>query len=372
MELGTQKFPRTQRRDEAERLGLVADAKKRMIGIDKEALDRQVAEKAAAKQAERARDLYYDQMGDMFSAKLSVLEQQRQEVRTGLAKEVQSFQLEQQRKEQRREWDLSMPEGVKSSMPARIGDVDPRCGPASIQQFEGEDLTAAERKKRQLAQQAAWCAAQVGEKEAAVARVKEQEGLFAAQAAANAAHATYIEAATREARSRLAHATASANGELVQAHQDRAAILRAADEAAKAAELEYQLTNKFQTEDPSCAVSVTAPWRVRKDHFKGFNDSQKADILATQRYQVEELNARRAAEREGDLMFAAQQDAVLRALDMKSQQVEEFKRDQARQAAQFLRTQAVEKAGVEATNKAAYTANMPTDEFFRRFGTSAR
>ena len=33
MELGTQKFPRTQRRDEAERLSLVADAKKRMIGV---------------------------------------------------------------------------------------------------------------------------------------------------------------------------------------------------------------------------------------------------------------------------------------------------------------------------------------------------
>ena len=119
-------------------------------------------------------------------------------------------------------------------------------------------------------------------------------------------------------------------------------------------------------------VSALAPWRVRKDHFKGFNGDQKASILATQAAQVQELAARRAAEKQGDLAFAAQQEAVLRVLEVKAQQVEEFKREQRRAAASFLQTQAAEKSGIERTLKAQYTSNVPGDEFFRRFGTSAR
>ena len=119
-------------------------------------------------------------------------------------------------------------------------------------------------------------------------------------------------------------------------------------------------------------VSSLAPWRVRKDHFKGFNDGQKASILATQREQMDELQARRAAEKQSDLAFAAQQDAVLRALEVKAQQVEEFKREQKRMAASFLQSQAAEKSGIERTLKQVYTSNQPTDEFFKRFGTSAR
>jgi hypothetical protein len=47
----------------------------------------------------------------------------------------------QQGKATRREWDLSRPDAKRLDMPARLGDDDPRCGPASLQRFAGEDLT---------------------------------------------------------------------------------------------------------------------------------------------------------------------------------------------------------------------------------------
>ena len=100
-------------------------------------------------------------MGDMFSKKLSVLEQERQQMRTELAREQNSFQkdfqvrifvgkgllnpascwlltrekspLPPQRKENRREYDLSDPAGLKKDLPNRLGDDDPRCGPSSLQ-----------------------------------------------------------------------------------------------------------------------------------------------------------------------------------------------------------------------------------------------
>lgn len=40
-----------------------------------------------------------------------------------------------------REWDLNRPDAKKTDKPARVGDVDPRCGPSSLQKFDGEDLT---------------------------------------------------------------------------------------------------------------------------------------------------------------------------------------------------------------------------------------
>lgn len=49
-----------------------------------------------------------------------------------------------QGKSTRREWDLSRPDAKKLDVPARLGDDDPRCGPASLQRFAGEDLTVSD------------------------------------------------------------------------------------------------------------------------------------------------------------------------------------------------------------------------------------
>ena len=47
-----------------------------------------------------------------------------------------------------REWDLNDPDTLKKDRPAREGDDDPRCGPSSMQMFDGEDLHKAEREAR--------------------------------------------------------------------------------------------------------------------------------------------------------------------------------------------------------------------------------
>ena len=77
----------------------------------------------------------------------------------------------------------------------------------------------------------------------------------------------------------------------------------------------------------------------RLGHRQGFNDDQKAAVLATQAAQVEELNQRRAAERNEDLAFCAQQEAIRRTLEVRALQVEDFKLAQNKAAAQFLQQQ---------------------------------
>lgn len=43
------------------------------------------------------------------------------------------------------EYDLNDPDALKKDKPARVGDDDARCGPASMQLFDGEDLGKAAR-----------------------------------------------------------------------------------------------------------------------------------------------------------------------------------------------------------------------------------
>lgn len=52
------------------------------------------------------------------------------------------FREKYQKPSSRREWDLNDPETIHKRLPARVSDDDPRCGPSSMQRFDGEDFSA--------------------------------------------------------------------------------------------------------------------------------------------------------------------------------------------------------------------------------------
>ena len=55
--------------------------------------------------------------------------------------DMEGFRQAQQLKHTRREWDLNRPDHKQIDLPARVGDGDARLGPASLQKFDGEDLS---------------------------------------------------------------------------------------------------------------------------------------------------------------------------------------------------------------------------------------
>jgi len=71
------------------------------------------------------------------------------------------------------DYELHDKDALKKQKPARVGDDDPRLGPASLQVFDGEDLRAAERRELQHKQMRNWCIEQDMKKRAA--RIKELE-----------------------------------------------------------------------------------------------------------------------------------------------------------------------------------------------------
>jgi len=86
-----------------------------------------------------------------------------------------------QRKQFRREFDLSNPDGLKNDLPVRIGDDDPRLGVSSLQVLHGEDPDYGRRVTLQKKQQRNWCVAQIQEKDGAHQQQSQADRVFCAR-----------------------------------------------------------------------------------------------------------------------------------------------------------------------------------------------
>ena len=170
-------------RDE-ERRQRFLNAKTRTLGVDVAALDRQVAEKRARKEAERAAEMSYaeEQRQIRRVLEMNLLEERKQQQQDRM--EVAQVVQVQRDPTLTREWDLNNPNALKNEQPPRVGDFDPRCGPSSLQQFSGEDLNKGDRIKMQQMQLNDWTQQAVSVKAEKKRAEAEAEKAYAAQIAA--------------------------------------------------------------------------------------------------------------------------------------------------------------------------------------------
>eukprot|EP00879_Flechtneria_rotunda_P003701 GHRR01003939.1.p1 GENE.GHRR01003939.1~~GHRR01003939.1.p1 ORF type:complete len:208 (+),score=87.68 GHRR01003939.1:149-772(+) len=161
-----------------ERLERILNAKQRLIGVDTNALDAQVAEKQRTKEAEKAAELLYADLTASHAGQLTLGQLDADAARKEWDKELQTFRSTQQGKAITHEWDLNRPDAKSRDSPARLGDNDPRCGPASLQQFAGEDLQIGERVTAQMKQCKAWWDEQSAIKARQAQQQREQQGAY--------------------------------------------------------------------------------------------------------------------------------------------------------------------------------------------------
>merc|ERR1712126_630969 len=102
----------------------IFNARTRIIGVDRAALECQVTERNNAEAVEAARDSAYSR--DMIrNDKLGVLLQERQDKDArNLHKKLNEFRSQYQTPDSRREWDLNNPEFLKIQKPTRESDCD--------------------------------------------------------------------------------------------------------------------------------------------------------------------------------------------------------------------------------------------------------
>jgi hypothetical protein len=352
------------RQFDLERRQRVFDAKRRTIGLDKEALDAQVAERRDRDNMEKA----YNRMGDRdavaMDKHLKMMETEKQRRQRQREIECKEYSLKNIHYESRREFDLNDPLAKRKAVPDRVGDDDPRCGPSSMQKFNGEDLMKEERIRQQRLAQVSFIEQQKFEK-AMLAR-KPDDG-FASQVEEVTALRNNIEEKELALRLELTRKQHAENLYQAAENEEKRKALARANVDANEQELAFHSTDKFLNE---CAPSHYNT-RVIRDAYKGSTRGERMEVANQQRNQVLERELMKATEDHESRQFA-------NTVEMTRKQMVAMERDKQRRRRELTVQMAQDNKKLQAEQhlnlkqqKQIFTNEFSPD-FFAQFGRDHR
>jgi len=276
-----------------ERAARLRDARVRCLGIDKTALDEQVAERKAMESLENDRDKFFDQQRLLMDKHAVVLEREMNHIRAQRDKELEDYRRTFQAKHASREWDLNDPKRVVGSLPARVGDNDLRLGPSSLQKFEGEDLDFGDRKRLQQQQQRNWVQQQTDER--LMKKWMEQDGHRKYEdRAEEMAHRTWqIENSIAQQRRQISETNAAFNKAVADQKRQETLRSRFDNTAKNLEEIHNMMSNDL-------LIESTGPGFRKRADYKGMSREENKQILHEQATQREQLQQRRLHEAEDE------------------------------------------------------------------------
>lgn len=356
----------TRRREmEMERRQRIFDAKRRTIGLDTKTLDAQVAESKMRKQLELQNKNEGAREMAMLDRHLKLQETAKKQMRHDMEKESRAYGMQNLSKQQADTWDLNDPHKLRNDRPMRVGDDDPRCGPASMLKFGGEDLMRDERVRQQRAQQVMFCEQQKFEK--AMLAPDEDTNIRKEMAEMIALR---NEMETEENNLRYGLRKQQQDTNLQTAAQRAQERLEAADQDAQrdAAELHHHSHDPFLNE----AIDQLNPnGKIRRAEYKGSTREERLhgrDVLVDQ---IMERHANKTDDKADDRMMARNQEAVRRQLLLQERQKQRDRRAAAEENARAnLQLRAAKVENTKALNE-LYT-NRFSNDFFEQFGTGTR
>eukprot|EP01007_Sphenomonas_quadrangularis_P002434 NODE_391_length_1550_cov_180.762159_g284_i0.p1 GENE.NODE_391_length_1550_cov_180.762159_g284_i0~~NODE_391_length_1550_cov_180.762159_g284_i0.p1 ORF type:complete len:368 (-),score=85.18 NODE_391_length_1550_cov_180.762159_g284_i0:308-1411(-) len=361
---------RTARMEES-RAARIFDVKTRTIGIDRDALDEQVAEKQRIKDLEKTRDRFLDEQRVAMDQHATFLTRESEKARAQKQIAVDQYRNTYQKKDMRREWDLNNPRRVIDDLPPRIGDEDPRCGAASMQMFDGEDLSASERRRAQADQLKRWVQQQVDERDTKKWLEKDQDRELEERAEEMNQKAYDLEQSVRKQRQQVAAATADFNKQMAEAKRQETMLAKGRTTLQNLQEIQSHLDSDLMTENHMATLNATDPNRFRRDHFKGLSPAQQQAILNEQVAQREELKRRREREAEDDRAWSAHEAQQLRLGTNLERQRNRERRESAMEVAQEQKRQAAEAALRRARERDLYRGEI-TEDFMGKFNSCSR
>ena len=119
------------------------------------------------------------------------------------------------------EWDLNDPDYLRKDVPARVSDDDPRCGIASLQKFQGEDLNARARNQYQKEQLREWSRLQQEDQRRAQQQQHAADQLFHAKQIELDQRAMALQRAEEQCRRDINKSVRSYNDALVSSKKLR-------------------------------------------------------------------------------------------------------------------------------------------------------
>jgi len=324
-------------------------------GRDEAALALQVAERRAAREREREEDVQYAQSVAAVQERMAAAERER------------AAQERDEAARRRENWELAA--ALKAAKREAEREEDRRLvaygGPASMKEFDGEDLAARERRALQAAQMRLWAAQQAEERRIRDEAERKAELDYADHAARFSGECERLEQQRRDEHQRALRD--------LQAFNQQAAMSKRA-----MAEHERQLERRAEADErplsdlnTHVSKNVLSPSRHRPDHFTGFSRDDLRGIRAQQEDQMRDKEARMARERAEEAAFARQQAATLEAAKAAALQEQ---RDRALANRAYLddqRRQADDKRRRELQARQAEGPAIAAD-FFTGFGRSHR
>jgi len=347
------------REEEKARRQRFFDVKARAIGLDTATLARQLEEKKWQQEAEKVAEAQHAQSAILCDQIAMVCEHEKQNQARARQVEAVEFSKKHLRKENRREFALSDPDYLKKDRPAREGDDDPRCGPASIQKFDGEAIEADKtiNKKNYHNLQASWLIEQMEEKKAIKEAERQKEAAYDDQVImANHIRGvmeTHIDATKRSNKK----AESDYNLNLASEHRDRKHY-RIQQEAAASS---LHVTNTLN--DPVL--------NEQKGGIKGMTQEQKSDVYEYNRMQMQIKRDAKRAEQHAEIRHAQSVEeavAVMGSIEHHKAQLEVQRRRAMDQENSVI---AQAQRNMQQHLKGTYS-NQVSGEYFSKFNSTAR
>ncbi|CAH8465812.1 unnamed protein product [Schistosoma mattheei] len=360
------------RRREKERQARIFDSRFRQIGIDDEALKHQVEEKKLRELDEKQRDLAYAADAARNDKIACLFEKRQHDDEKELAKNLNEFRSVHQQPESRREFDLYDPNALKLDRPARVSDDDPRCGVASLQKFDGEDLNLKARMKYQREQLQNWFDRQIEERNRAENAKKEADRLYDLKRRELDQRACELQKAEEQCR-RAINVAMQRYNKLLKEESDQKALLKAKQtEDDNMTEICNAIYGDFLSENPAQAISAFGTNRIIPDRYKGMTLEQIKDIRKSQEEQMKERERQLARQKQEDEEWDNQLLKSSRLGLLIEREIERSTREINRKVAEKnLQLAHEQKAFQDYLNKELYT-NQPTGHYFTQFNTTSR
>ena len=351
---------------ELERRQRIFNAKRRLIGIDQQTLDAQLAERQRQKEEQKRQDVAEDRAMLALDKQLKLNEASKKQMIFELEKGCREFSGQNLSKEQSDTYDLNDPHRLRKAEPMRRGDDDPRCGASSMLKFGGEDLMKAERKRQQQKQQVMFIEQQKFEKEMLIEENGDQK--YIQETSEMIALRDEMEVNEQSLRKELQQSQQAVNLERAAEHAKQQHDLTEQEALLDAAELYHHCNDPFLNEHTD---SLNPNGRVRRAEFKGSSRNERLEGRRILEEQAEQQSMRKYQDQVEDFRFQTLQEAARRQLILQEREKSRSRRAMAEAVAKEnlqLKAQKIEQT--KAINE-LYT-NKFSDDFFAQFGTTTR
>lgn len=355
------------RQMELDRRARIFDAKRRTIGVDKEVLDQQCVENAQRRAAEAEKNRREGLEHLKCQQQLKLMEKEKAAMQRTMEKECKDYSLQNLHYAARSEFDLNDPKAITKGAPARVGDTDPRCGPASMQQFNGEDLMREERVRQQRLATVDFIEQQKFEKEMLKRQNAGEDGKYAQQTKEITTLRDQVEEREVALRRELMLENQNELLACIAQNQKKKQEKAQYDQDMNARELNHHSSDTFLNENGTAHHNG----RVVRDAYKGSTRDERIQVRDMQREQAEATAQQKASEGGQDFAFNYHTELSRKQLVMMEREKARMKRSLAAENARQNQMLAQQQRDNKAALDVAYRNNF-APEFFDQFGVGTR